>query len=533
MNNIYILALFLALLLSIALVLLVKRLALKFNIVDRPDFSRKIHQKPIPLLGGLAIFLAYFALIFLFLKYLLTGDLNINHWLGFALGALFLVIGGVLDDKYNLAPKWQIIWPILAGLAVILGGVNIEKISGFSGGFVYLPIWLSSLFIFAWILGMTYTTKLLDGLDGLASGVSAIGGLIIFLFTITSKYYQPDIALASLIFLGVLLGFLIFNFNPAKIFLGESGSLLLGYILGVLAIISGGKIAIALLVIGLPALDVMWTIIRRVFSGKNPFKHSDRKHLHHRLIDLGLSQKQAVLFFYGISGFFGLSGLFLQSRGKFWALTFLLILMFLLIIFFYLLDKNKIKVNFNSKKNSNQKDEPEKLLLHICCAPCGAYLISEKLMTKFSVVLYFYNSNIDSQLEYDKRLSEVKKIAQKFSLPLEIEPYNHSVWVEKVNGLENEPEKGRRCQVCYFDRLAKTAGLAKNLGINNFYTTLVVSPYKDYDSIVNIGQNLAEVHNLNFLDLQLDRSELYQKSINLAKELGLYRQNYCGCEFSR
>ena len=510
----YIVAFIFALVVSMIFTVLVRKLAFKLNILDQPNSERKIHKKAIPLLGGVAIFFAYFLSLFLFRKYLLVGDLNLHHWLGFFTGAIFLLIGGVLDDKYNLSPKLQIIWPVLASLAIVLGGVNIEKISGLNNNFIYFPFWVSSAFIFLWLLGMTYTTKLLDGLDGLASGISAIGSLIIFLFTITTKYYQPDIALASLLFFAVLLGFLVFNFNPAKIFLGESGSLLIGYILGVLAIISGGKIAIALLVIGLPALDVLWTIIRRLLSGKNPFRSADRKHLHHRLIDLGLSQKQAVLSFYAVSGFFGLSALFLQSRGKIWALALLFLLMVGIIIFFYLLDKKK-----------------KKLLLHICCAPCGAYLISEKLLKNFSLTLYFSNSNIDTLEEYEKRLFWVKELAKKYNLPLEVEAYNHASWLDSIRGLEKEPERGPRCHKCYQLRLEKTAILAKERGMELFYTTLVTSPYKDLEKIKDLGNNLAKKYQISFLDLEFDRDEMYQASVKMAKDSGFYRQKYCGCEF--
>jgi len=177
-----------------------------------------------------------------------------------------------------------------------------------------------------------YTTKLLDGLDGLVSGLGAIGAFIIFLFTITTKYYQPDIGLAALILAGACLGFLVFNWHPAKIFLGEGGSLLVGFLLGVLAIISGGKIAIALLVMGLPILDVAWTIVRRLADGKNPFRFADRLHLHHRLYDLGLGQRRTVLIYYLISTVFGLSALFLQSQGKMLALAVLLMIMLGLVI---------------------------------------------------------------------------------------------------------------------------------------------------------------------------------------------------------
>ncbi len=505
---------------SVLFTYLTRKIALKLNIVDNPDGARKIHKKPIPLLGGLAVFFVYFLAVFIYKDNLLVGDLNIFHWIGFFVGAVFIVFGGVLDDKYNLPAKWQIVWPILASIAVILGGVNIEKISNPFGGFVYFSTFLSSAIIFLWLLGMTYTTKLLDGLDGLASGVSAIGALVIFLFTISEKYYQPDIALASFLFFTVLCGFLVFNFNPAKIFLGESGSLLLGYVLGVLAIISGGKIAIALLVIGLPALDVLWTIVRRLFSGKNPFKYSDRKHLHHRLIDLGLNQKQAVLFFYFVSSVFGLSGLFLQSKGKFLALGLLLFLMLALIIFLYYLEnKRKIK--------------KEKLLLHICCAPCGLSLISEILLKKFEVVLYFYNPNIDTFEEYNRRLEFVKKIADEYGLKLEIEPYNHDEWLYKVNGLEKEPERGARCVICYRDRLLKTADKAKELNISNFYTTLLVSPYKDSTKIKELANYISSENKLNFISLEFNQLDLSKKSNKLAKLKGFYCQRYCGCEFSK
>lgn len=331
--------------LTALLTIVVRRLALRFRIVDLPDKdeagSRKIHQRAIPLLGGLAIFGAYFFVLFLNKDYFLSGDLKIAHLLGFFAGAVLIMIGGFLDDKYNLKSWQQIIFPLLAIAAVILGGVEIAKITNPFGSYFNLGVaaYISPLIIGLWLLGMMYTTKLLDGVDGLVTGVSGIGGLVIFLFTLSVRYYQPDIAFAALILAGACAGFLIFNWHPAKIFLGEGGSLLLGYILGVLAIISGGKIAIALLVMGIPILDVAWTIIRRLMAGKNPFKFADQKHLHHRLLALGIGQRRTVLVFYAFSLIFGVGGLFLQSRGKFWALVALAAVMLLLIAGFGLLDK--------------------------------------------------------------------------------------------------------------------------------------------------------------------------------------------------
>jgi len=317
---------------SVLFTWLVLRLALKMKIVDRPGAERKLHQKPIPLLGGLGIFLAFFLVLFFVRKELIVGTLTYHHWLWFFVGACFLMIGGILDDKCNLRPKQQIIWPLLAVACILAGGIGIEKITNPFGDFFYFTSLASVGFTIVWLLAMMYATKLLDGLDGLVSGISSIGGLIIFLFTITTKYYQPDIAIVALIFAAACAGFLVWNWHPAKIFLGEGGSLLLGYILGVLAIISGGKIAIALLVLGLPLLDLGWTILRRLWAGKNPFGFSDRQHLHHRLLDLGLGQRKTVLIFYAFSLFFGLSALFLQSRGKIIAVAVLFLIMIAIIL---------------------------------------------------------------------------------------------------------------------------------------------------------------------------------------------------------
>ena len=334
--QIFILTIFL----SAGLTFLVMELAKKLHIIDRPDKDRKFHRGNIPLLGGLAIFLAFFIVLYFFRDQLLAGILLPRHWLGFFIGGAFLMIGGFLDDKYNLKPVQQFIFPVLAVISVIAGGVQIEKITNPFGGYVYLG-WLSAALIAFWLLGMMYTTKLLDGLDGLVSGLTAIGSLVIFLFTLTPKYYQPDISLAALALAAASLGFLFFNWQPAKIFLGEGGSLFLGYALGVLAVISGGKIAIALLVMGIPILDVLWTILRRLVAGKNPFKFGDRKHLHFRLLETGLTVRQSVLLFYAISIIFGLSALFLQSRGKVFALAVLAVIMLLIVIFFAYLDRKR------------------------------------------------------------------------------------------------------------------------------------------------------------------------------------------------
>jgi len=512
-----------SLVLAAALTFLVKAFALKLDIVDRPDIasgvSRKIHTTATPLLGGVAIFIAYFVLLFAFSSRFLSGNLHWSHLIAFFLGALVIIIGGALDDKYNLRPSRQIIFPLLAVLILILGGVEIEKITNPFGGYFYLKslVVVGPMLITAWLLGMMYTTKLLDGVDGLVSGIAAIGGLVIFLFTLTTRYYQPDIAFAAIALTGAVSSFLIFNWHPAKIFLGEGGSLLLGYILGVLAIISSGKIAIALLIMGIPILDVVWTILRRLFQGKNPFRFADRKHLHHRLLALGLGQRKTVLIFYSLSLLFGLSGLFLQSRGKFFALVGLLTVMFIIVIGFWLFDRR-------NKKPS--------LLLHVCCAPCSAYISRDRLLPKYELTWYFYNPNLSSLTEYNLRLEAVKLVAHKFNIPLLVEPYEHAAWLETVKGHEDSPERGTRCQICYRGRLIKTAELARLKKFDYFSTSLLVSPYKDTEAIKKIGHELADGNGLKFLDEDFQKDNGYRQSQALAKELGIYQQKFCGCEFS-
>ncbi len=513
-----------SLLLSALATLLVRYFAKRFKIVDDPsghDNARKIHRQPVPLLGGLAIFVSYFLVIFIFSERFFAGGLSYRHLFFFFLGALLIVLGGALDDRFNLSPSKQIIFPLLAAVSVIVGGVEIVKISNPLGGYIDLSIfpWISRILIFAWLLGMMYTTKLLDGVDGLVSGVSGIGALIIFLFTLSTRYYQPDIAFASLVLAAVCAGFLIFNWNPAKIFLGEGGSLLLGYLLGVLAIISGGKIAIALLVMGMPVLDVVWTIIRRLLKGRNPFRFSDRLHLHHRLLDLGLGQKRTVLIFYFFSFSFGLTGLFLQSRGKLLALFSLVALMLFSIMIFYFFDRRLSK--------------RPKLLLHVCCAPCATYISSHLLLPKYKLSWYFCNPNIETEEEYEIRLRYVRLAADKYGIPLIVEPYRHEEWLEETACFSDDEERGRRCRICYYSRLAATITIADNGDFDYFSSSLLLSPYKDATAIKNISRNLASGSKVNFLEAEeFHAPEINKQSQELAKELGFYRQKYCGCEFS-
>lgn len=315
----------------------VKKVALQLNITDKPTEERKIHTKPIPLLGGIGIWIASAALLLFLLFVPLSGNYLITdahvlrqHIIGLLIGSLILVIGGFLDDAFTLRPHQQIVWPIGASLAAIFSGIHITILTNPFGGTIDLAAaGLSDIVTFVWLLVAIYTTKFLDGLDGLVAGITSIGSIIIALLSLYLFINIPTAHLAGIV-AGCYTGFLLWNFHPAKIFLGEAGSTLAGYFLGVLAIISGAKLATALLILGIPILDAAYVIFSRmVIEHRSPFK-GDRKHIHFRLYDMGCSQRQAVMILYCIAAFFGLAALVLQSSQKVTALAVLILFMVLL-----------------------------------------------------------------------------------------------------------------------------------------------------------------------------------------------------------
>jgi UDP-GlcNAc:undecaprenyl-phosphate/decaprenyl-phosphate GlcNAc-1-phosphate transferase len=303
---------------AFVLTYLVKGLALRFQVVDKPGLERKIHDKPMPLMGGVAIYAGFMGV--LIIAAAATGNvIGTITWpmlTGVALGGAVIVTGGVWDDIRNLPPKRQIIFPVVGVIIVILSGIGISKLSNPLGGFIELAAPVSAALVFPYLLGAIYATKLSDGLDGLVAGLGAIGSLLIMALALTPKYFQPDVAIISAIAAGAFVGFLFWNFHPAKIFLGEGGATFTGFILGVLSIISGAKIAVALMALGVAVVDAAWVILRRVLWEKKSLASGDRKHLHHRLLDAGLGQRQAVILLWSISAAFGAATLLLQSSGK-------------------------------------------------------------------------------------------------------------------------------------------------------------------------------------------------------------------------
>jgi len=345
MHIVYGVAFLAAFILSSLLTPRIKRLALKYKIVDNPSKERKIHTSPIPLLGGASVIISFLSVVAVSsaVGWMNDGIIEVGQIVGIVLGSCVLMIGGYLDDKYELSPGKSFMFPVLASLVAVMSGIAIKYVtnpfiagSGPYGRALFYFEWVdlsfisfAGLFSFLWILGMIYTTKFLDGLDGLVTGIGSIGAIILFIVSLFWDVPMSATSILCLIMTGSLLGFLIYNFHPAKIFLGEGGATWVGFMLGVLAIISGGKIATALLVMGLPILDVVWSITRRLVAGKHIYT-ADRKHLHFRLLDSGLSHRKTVLLLYLVSLIFGVSSLFLQSSDKVIALGILMVVMIIL-----------------------------------------------------------------------------------------------------------------------------------------------------------------------------------------------------------
>jgi len=328
-----------ALVLSLVATPLVRKFALSRNYVDQPG-GRHIHKIPIARLGGVAIFVSWILVISFYAVFkhdsfnfspekILGVDKNL---LGVILGSTLLFAVGARDDIKSMAPWQKLLWILLAGLIVVLSGIKIWWFTNPFGDLLVLGN-LSAVFVILWVVLMVNVINWLDGIDGLASGISFIAMIILFLLSISSTVNQPATALLLAILGGSILGFIPYNFNPAKIFLGDSGSLFLGFILAITAIVSGGKVATAFLVLGIPILDAFWVIISRIIKGKSPFK-ADRSHIHHRLMDMGLNQRQIVIFLYFLSVLFGYIALKNTTMGKFQASIVLLIIMALLGVLF-------------------------------------------------------------------------------------------------------------------------------------------------------------------------------------------------------
>ncbi len=336
------LAFIVAFVFSFAATPIVYRFAFKIGAIDVPKDSRRMHKRPVPRLGGLAIIFGFMVSIFCFGK--MTRELA-----AMLVGASIIAAMGVIDDCKNLDAKLKFVIQIIAALVVmLLGNIRITVFTNpniFSDNpYLVLPWWMSGLTTILWIVFITNAVNFIDGLDGLAAGVSAI--MSVSLVFIAVRVGEFSVAVIGLAVMGACFGFLPFNFNPAKIFMGDTGSTFLGFILATLSIQGVFKsyaiisFAVPLLILGLPLFDAMFAMIRRIYHGQSPMS-ADRGHLHHRLIDMGFSQKQTVFILYAISGILGITAVILAESGTLRALI-LLICVLLFILISSVLHKNPL-----------------------------------------------------------------------------------------------------------------------------------------------------------------------------------------------
>jgi UDP-GlcNAc:undecaprenyl-phosphate GlcNAc-1-phosphate transferase len=332
-----------------------KRVAKMIGAIDVPKDARRVHTKPIPRLGGLAIFIGYSV------SRITLGQLGIlpygANFLPIMAGALVIILMGMVDDSKGVSAKTKFMIEMMIAIFLIGAGVRIDFLSlgtwaGDTAPYFYYDYLLFPLTAI-WIVGITNTVNLIDGLDGLSCGVSGIASIALFavasLFVGQDLIY-PQVMATTAVLAGAAFGFLPFNFNPARIFMGDTGALFLGYMLAVVSIQGVMKsitvlwIILPILILGLPIFDTFFAIVRRMVN-KRPIMEADKGHLHHRLLDLGLNQKQTVLLLYGITGGLGLLAYVLTKEKvqlSAWGLIGIIAVAFVLAGFFLWCDNQRL-----------------------------------------------------------------------------------------------------------------------------------------------------------------------------------------------
>lgn len=300
---------------AILLTPLVKRLAFRLGAVDAPNY-RKVHARIMPRLGGLAIYLAFMIGILL-LKF--VTNFQSDYLYAILIAATIIVITGVIDDMRELSAKAKLVGQIAAAcIVVFVGDIQIVNINLPFGGELDFG-WLGIPLTIVWIVGITNAINLIDGLDGLAAGVSTIA---LMTLAVMAMIMGNGIVIAmAAILAAATIGFLFFNFHPAKIFMGDTGALFLGFMISVLALLGFKNVAvisfvIPVIMLGVPISDTFFAIVRRLRSGKK-WSDPDKSHLHHRLLDLGFSHRQTVLIIYAMAAMFGVAAI-IFSMAKVW-----------------------------------------------------------------------------------------------------------------------------------------------------------------------------------------------------------------------
>jgi UDP-GlcNAc:undecaprenyl-phosphate/decaprenyl-phosphate GlcNAc-1-phosphate transferase len=324
----YVISFMLSFIIAFSSTPIAKKIAFKIGAVDIPKDGRRMHKRAIAKLGGMAM-VSGFLITILFNLIVSVVDpsnpIKLNlQLLGLIIGIFIVVTMGLIDDLKGLSAKYKLVFQLAAAIVVVIFGTKIQIVTNpFSNtGFTLSPMIYYPLTII-WIVGVTNAINLIDGLDGLAAGVSSIASLSLFFVCVISARW--DVAIITAALAGSTLGFLPYNFNPAKIFMADTGSNFLGFTLAVISIQGTLKsyaaiaIAIPLLVLGLPLFDTIFAILRRIVKGKS-IMEADRGHLHHRLIDMGLSHRQSVVVMYIFSAVLGLCAIVLADKGAFTAI---------------------------------------------------------------------------------------------------------------------------------------------------------------------------------------------------------------------
>jgi len=299
---------------SFVLTPIVRRIAIKTGAMDIPKDNRRVHKEPMPLIGGLAIFFAVIIVTLIFLP--LTREI-----ISMIIGSAIIVMGGIIDDYKELSPKKKFLFELIAGIVLIIGGIKIDFITNpFSKDIALLDLkWLSIPVTLFWIVGITNTLNFIDGLDGLSAGVAMISSLTLMI--VAGKFGYSNIIILSAAMAGACLGFLPFNFNPAKIFMGDTGALFLGFMLsaitieGVMKSVATIAIVAPILILSVPIFDTTFAIFRRLLNGQS-IVAADKGHLHHRLLSRGFSQRKSVLILYGISALFGVIAILVSQANS-------------------------------------------------------------------------------------------------------------------------------------------------------------------------------------------------------------------------
>ena len=316
-----------AALLALVLTPGVRRFAQAFGLVDRPD-PRRVNTLPVPRAGGLAVVGAFLPVAIVVVILVDRGDIaavvmpstvHPTELGALLIGGLIAAAIGFLDDALQIRARWQLLGQVAIALVAVGLGAEVDAVANpFGPGLIQLGEVFAIVFSVLWIVGMINSINFIDGLDGLSSGIALIAAVTLGLISLTTDLRQPFIAILCFALAGSLLGFLRWNFHPASIFVGTSGVMFVGYTLAVLSILGTAKVAVALLVLGVPIIDTFWIIVRRLANRTSPFT-PDRGHVHHRLLDLGLGHTQTVMLIYGITAVLAVLSLFLSGAGQLYA----------------------------------------------------------------------------------------------------------------------------------------------------------------------------------------------------------------------